>query len=63
MDPHDLVAYLAASADMSWSTIRNLVAMRYAHGRPMSWRAYEHLRAALETLEMGSPAVVLTKPK
>jgi len=52
----DLVAYLtiAAPPDMPWSQIRNLVAMRRAHGRPITMQAYTAIRLVLAAEEAGA---------
>jgi hypothetical protein len=47
----DLVAYFTIAPAMPPTQIRNIVAMRRAHGRPLSIVAYEMLRDVLETFE------------
>lgn len=47
--PADLVTYLLHDAPrcMTWSQLRSLVALRRAHGRPLSPKTYATIRLVL----------------
>lgn len=58
MHAADLLVYLRlfAPLDMSYVEIRNLVAIRRAHGRPLGVRAYAAIHTAIAEHESGPPA-------